>query len=378
MKTKVNFSKLQGRKDDTRFHSVAEFCRIVANECRNDIYGYFSSFYAAFVADTSTERKHESETNNDYRNRILRNAFQLVKSTPTKELKESTLYKTFSSKNQLFKLVRSISPAFYDTDLNHKFAKQQIIAFNTSKLTTERINEMLATGYKVVSLDIPKGVNVYFPNGKQLEIITKHFRTENGAFCEDETKGYYYNLLSETRKQRKEKFAEMKESSVFYLDKNENICTLVEHDKLNFATLYAYVSEYAQRENFAKVENQQQKERQKKVLFDMWKASKKLDASVSKAFNSLLDFRNKVAKEHKYAYIADENTRNLVVAGFIKLTTEYKAACQKRFADWKENENPFLQDTGKVLKVLTIQPAQPKADAKKKASAKKASNKKAA
>lgn len=380
MKTKVNYSKMQGRKDDKKFHSVAEFCRIVANDCTTDIYGYFVNFYAAFVADTSNERKHESETTNDFNNRVLRNALQAVKSMPTKELKESTLYKTFSSKNQLFKLVRSIMPAFYDTDNNHKFAKVQKVAFNTSKLSRERLNDMVSTGYKVLTLDIPKE-NANYPNGKRVEIVTKHFKTENGLFDETLTKGYYYNLLSENRKQRKENFADMKESATFFFDANDNICTLVENDKLNFASLYAFVSEYAQRENFAKVENQQQKEKQRKVLFNLWKANKKLDASVSKTFNALLDFRCKVVAENNNTFIADENKRNLVVANFIKLTTEYKAACQKRFADWKESENGFLQDTANVVRLLTIQPA-PKTDAKKastkKGAAKKGTAKKAA
>ena len=380
MKTKVNFSKMQGRKDDKKFHSVAEFCRIVANDCVNDVYGYFMSFYAAFVADTSNERKHESETTNDFYNRVLRNSLQSVKSMSTKELKESALYKTFSSKNQLFKLLRTIMPAFYDVESNHKFAKVQKIAFNTSKLSRERLNDMIETGYKVLTLDIPKD-NANYPNGKRIEIVTKHFKTENGLFDETLTKGYYYNLLSETRKQRKENFADMKESTTFFFDANDNVCTLVENDKMNFATLYAFMSEYAQRENFAKVENQQQKERQKKTLFNLWKSNKKLDASVSKTFNALLDFRCKVVAENNNAFIADENKRNLVVANFIKLTTEYKAACQKRFVDWKENENGFLQDTANVVRLLTIQPA-PKADAKKgaakKGAAKKGAAKKAA
>ena len=375
MKTKVNFSKLQGRNDDKKFHSVAEFCRIVSNDCTNDIYGYFTSFYAAFLADTTSEKKHESETNNDFKNRVLRNAFQRVKSTPTKELKESALYKTFSSKNQLFKLVRSIMPAFYDNDYNHKFAKVQKVAFNTSKLSRERLNDLVSVGYKVFTLDIPAG-KCNQPKGKVVEIVTKHFKTENGIFDIDWTKCYYYDLLDESRKQRKEKFAEMKESSVFFFDENDNICTLVENDKLNFATLYAYISEYAQIENFAKVENQQQKEKQRKTLLNLFKANKKLDASVSKSFNALLDFRNKVVAENNNAFIADEIQRNLVVAGFIKLTTEYKAACQKRFADWKESENPFLQDTAKVARLLTIQPAPTKKDATKEASTKKGATKK--
>lgn len=368
MKAKVNFSKLQGRNDDKKFHSVAEFCRIVANDCTTDIYGYFTSFYAAFLADTTSEKKHESENNDDFKNRVLRNAFQRVKSTPTKELKESALYKTFSSKNQLFKLVRSIMPAFYDEDCNHKFAKVQKVAFNTSKLSRERVEELVSTGYKVFTLDIP-AEKCNHPNGKKVEIVTKVFKTENGSFDAELTKGYYYNLLDESRKQRKEKFAEFKESSVFFFDENDNICTLVENDKMNFATLYAFMSEYAQRENFAKVENQQQKEKQRKSLLNLFKANKKLDANVSKSFNALLDFRNKVVAENDNAFIADENKRNLVVAGFIKLTTEYKAACQKRFADWKESENPFLQDTANVVRMLTIQPA-------KKATGKKATTKK--
>lgn len=348
MKTKINFSKLQGRNDDKKFHSVAEFCRIVANDCANDIYGYFTSFYAAFVADTSSAKKDANESISDFQKRVLRNAFQSVKSTPTKELKESALYKTFSSKNQLFKLVRSIMPAFYDAENNHKFAKVQTIGFNAEKLSSERINEMKETGYKVITLQ---------RNNKNVSIITKHFKTEDGVFSQSETEKYFFEQRKAQRKQRVNKFADMIESSVFFFDANENVCTLVENDKMNFATLYAYVSEYAQRENFAKVENQQQKEKQRKTLLNLFKVNKKLDASVSKSFNALLDFRNKVVAENNNAFIADENQRNLVVAGFIKLTTEYKAACQKRFTDWKESENPFLQDTANVVRLLTIQPA---------------------
>ena len=88
-----------------------------------------------------------------------------------------------------------------------------------------------------------------------------------------------------------------------------------------------------------------------------------------------MSYRNKVSKEHNNQFITDENKRNLVVAGFIKLTTEYKAACQKRFADWKESENEFLKDTAKVVHALTIQPVQPKAATKKKASTKKETKK---
>ena len=356
MKTKVNFSVSQGRKDDKKFHSVSEFCRIVANDCTNDIYGYFTSFYAAFLADTSNEKKHESESNTDFKNRVLRVSFQRVKSISTKDLKESTLYKTFSSKNQLFKLIRSIMPAFYDDENNHKFAKVQKIAFNTSNLTKEQIQNFLDAGYKLVVLDIPAG-KCNQPKGKVIEIITKHFKTENGVFDEYLTKGWYYNKLDdETRKQRKEKFADMKESTIYFFDEKENICTLVENDKMNFQTMYSYISEYAQRENFAKVESQQQKEKKTNFQKKQMKNNQKFDDEISRTFNKLLEYRNKVSKEHKNQYITEENDRNLVLAGFIKYTTEYKKACQKRFENWNENENEFLKDTGKVVHILTNKP----------------------
>ena len=89
MKTKLNYSKYQGRLDDKKFHSVAEFCRLVANDTVLDVYGYFSNFYASFIADTMKTQKHESENANEYRQRVLRNAFNQVKSTPTKVLKET-------------------------------------------------------------------------------------------------------------------------------------------------------------------------------------------------------------------------------------------------------------------------------------------------
>ena len=379
MKTNVRFSTLQGRKDDAKFHSVAEFCRIVANDVNLDIYGYFSSFYAAFIADTSSERKHESESGTDFVKRVMNNAYMKAKSTPTKVLKETELYKIFSSKNQLFKLVRTINPCFYDTENKHQFAKNKVVAFNAAKFSTEKINDFVTAGCVSVVLDIPE--SKYFPNGKQLTILTKCYKTENGSFSNDATLQHYYTKLSSERKQRKEKFADIAESSIYYLDANENICTLVANDKMNFQMMYAYISEYAQRKNIAKVSLQQEKERKENFQKKTLKAQQKFDAGISKAFNALLDYRNKVAKENKYQYIADENTRNLVVAGFIKLTTEYKAACQKRFADWKESENGFLQDTANVVRLLTIQPA-PKADAKKastkKGAAKKGTAKKAA
>ena len=375
MKTNVRFSTLQGRKDDAKIHSVAEFCRIVANDVNVDVYGYFASFYAAFIADTSSERKHESESGSEYVKRVMNNAYMKAKSTPTKVLKETELFKVFSSKNQLFKLVRTISPCFYDTENKHQFAKNKVIAFNAEKFSTEKINDFVTAGYVSVVLDIP--VSKYFPNGKQLTILTKCYKTENGTFSNDATLQHYYTNLSEERKQRKEKFADIAESSVYYLDANENICTLVANDKMNFRLMYAYISEYAQR-NIAKVSLQQEKERKENFQKKTLKAQQKFDAGISKAFNTLLDYRNKVAKENKNQYIADENARNLVVAGFIKLTTEYKVACQKRFADWKETENEFLKDTGKVVQLLTIQPVQPKAASKKKGVAKKETAKKAA
>lgn len=376
MKTSIRFSKLQGRKDDAKFHTVAEFCRIVANDVNLDIYGYFTSFYAAFIADTSNDKKHNSESANDFIKRIMNNAYMKAKSTPTKELKETELYKVFCSKNQLFKLVRTISPCFYDTDNKHQFAKNKVVAFNAAKFSTEKIDDFIKAGYVSVMLDIPE--SKYFPNGKQLTILTKCYKTESGSFSNDATLQHYYTKLSTERKQRKEKFTEITESSIYYLDANENICTLVANDKMNFQIMYAYISEYAQRQNIAKVSLQQEKEKKENFQKKNLKAQQKFDAGISKTFNALLDFRNKVAKENNFQYITDENTRNLVVAGFIKLTTEYKAACQKRFADWKETDNEFLKDTGKVVQLLTVTPVQPKAASNKKAAAKKGTAKKAA
>lgn len=373
MKTNVRFSKMQGRNDDKKFHSVAEFCRIVANDVNTDIYGYFASFYAAFIADTLQEKKRTEESQNDFIKRVMNKAYQTAKSTPTKELKETELYKTFSSKNQLFKLVRTISPCFYDENGKHLFAKVQKVAFNAAKLSTEKINDFIKVGYVSVVLDIPVGK--YFPNGKQMTILTKCYKTENGIFDNDATLQHYYNNLSTERKQRKDKFADLKGSAIYFLDDNDNICTLVENDKMNFATLYAYVSEYAQLQNIEKVSLQQQKEKKEKFQKETIKNQFKFDAAISKAFNALLSYRNKVSKEYNNQFIADENKRNLVVAGFIKLTTEYKAACQKRFTDWKESENEFLKDTAKVVHALTIQPVQPKAATKKKTSTKKETKK---
>ena len=375
MKTNVRFSKMQGRNDDKKFHSVAEFCRIVANDVNTDIYGYFANFYAAFIADTLQEKKRTEESQNDFIKRVMNKAYQTAKSTPTKELKETELYKTFSSKNQLFKLVRTISPCFYDENGKHLFAKVQKVAFNTGKLSKETLSEYVKTGYQVFTLDIPADTNKNFPKGKKVEICTKVFKTENGVFDICLSRGLYYQNLENTRKQRKEKFANLYESSIFFFDDNDNICTLVENDKMNFATLYAYVSEYAQLQNIEKVSLQQQKEKKEKFQKETIKNQFKFDAAISKAFNALLSYRNKVSKEHNYQFIADENQRNLVVAGFIKLTTEYKAACQKRFADWKESENEFLKDTAKVVHALSIQPEQPKAATKKKTSTKKETKK---
>lgn len=362
MKTSVFFSKLQGKRDDAKFHSVAEFCRIVSNDCAADIYGYFSRFYAAYIADVEKEKKSEGETRDEFTKRVLRKAETKVKSMKTAELKETALYKTFSSKNQLFKLVRTISPCFYDEDGKHLFARIQRIAINTSKLTREQITDYLEQGYIVITLDIP--------NGKKVEIVTRLQKTENGVFSESLTKGYFYNKLEETRKQRKEKFADLEDSTVFFFDEDNNICTLKEYDKMNFTLLYSYVSEYAQRENFARVQTQQQMEKKVKAQKDTLKANQRFDEKISVAFNKLLDYRNKVNQEYKGQYITNENNRNLVTANFIKLITEYKAACQKRFADWKENENEFLTDTKQVFTILTtakIEKKTGKKTAKKKA-----------
>lgn len=361
MKAKVYFSKVQGRNDDKKFHTVAEFCRIVANDVVTDLNGYFLNFYAAYIADTTESKKADSETSADFQNKVFRKAFQDAKSTPVKELQDTELYKIFSSKNQLFKLVRSIMPAYYDAEGCHKFAKSKILAFKKSKLSLEHSNEMQETGYFVIAI-------------KETEYLTKHYQTKDGVFDKDATEKHYTEKLQEQRKQRKVKFSEMTESSIFYLDANDNICTLVDNDKMNFATLYAYVSEYSQRENYTKIATQQQKEKQRKQQLNLLTSTKKLDEKVSSAFNKLLSFRTKVKAEYKNQYIADENKRNLVLADFIRYTTEYKAACQKRFADWKENENPFLQDTGKVVRMLTTQPAV-KTAAKKTASTKKETKK---
>ena len=352
MKTKLNYSKYQGRLDDKKFHSVAEFCRLVANDTVLDVYGYFSNFYASFIADTMKTQKHESENANEYRQRVLRNAFNQVKSTPTKVLKETELYKIFASKNQLFKLIRTISPCFYDLDGNHKFAKRTIVAFNTSKITKERTNDMINSGYKVVTLDIPKTAN--FPNGKKVEIITKHFKTENGVFDKDLTLGEFYNRLDKVRKQRKDKFSELKETPEYFFDDNDNVVTLTENDKMNFVTLYAYISEYAQIENFKKVATIQENEKRQKSLLNLWNATKKLDTKVSIAFNKVLDYRTKVQSEYKNAYIQDDCKREVVLGMFTKLLAEYKAECKKRFADWNESENAFISDTSKVVRVLCI------------------------
>lgn len=373
MKTNVRFSKIQGRNDDKKFHSTSEFCRIVANDVITDVYGYFTSFYAAFIADTLGEKKRTEENNDDYVKRVMNKVYQKVKSTPTKELKETALYKTFSSKNQLFKLVRTISPCYYDEENRHRFAKVQKVAFNAAKLSTEKINDLIKVGYASVVLDIP--VSNYFPNGKQMTILTKCYKTDNGIFDNDKTLQHYYKKLSEERKQRKDKFLDLKDSAIYFFDENDNICTLVENDKMNFATLYAYISEYAQLQNISKISLQQEKEKKEKHQKEMIKNQFKFDAAISKAFNALLSYRNKVAKENNNQYITDENKRNLAVAGFIKLTTEYKAACQKRFADWKETDNEFLKDTANVVRTLTIEPAQPKAASKKKASTKKETKK---
>lgn len=370
MKTKLNYSKYQGRLDDKKFHSVSEFCRIVANDTNLDCYGYFSNFYASFIADSMQTKKHESENANEYRNRVLRNAFQKVKSMSTKELKGTELFKIFSSKNQLFKLIRSISPCFYNQDGKHKFAKRTIIAFNTSKQTKERTNEMIHSGYKVLTLDIPKTDN--FPNGKKVEIVTKYFVTEDGVYNEFLSKGEFYGRLDNVRKQRKDKFAECKESPEFFFDANDNIVTLTESDKMNFATLYAYISEYAQIENFKKVETIQETEKRKKTLLNLWNANKKLDTKVSLAFNKVLDYRTKVQTEFKNAYIQDDCKREIVLGTFTKLLAEYKNECKKRFTDWNESENEFISDTAKVIRILCMdKPKEKKQSRKGKNSVKK-------
>ena len=357
MKTNVFFSKLQGKKDDAKLHTVSEFCRIVANDCCIDIYGYFSRFYSAYISDIENEKKNENENRNDFLLRVQRKAENKIKRMKTAELRESNLFKIFSSKNQLFKLIRTISPCFYDENGNHQFARIFRVATNTSKLTREQIADLLESGNIILNLDIP--------GGKKVEIVTKLYQTENGLYSETLTKGYYYNKLGETRKQRKEKFAELKESSVFFWDKDNNICTLKPYDKMNFQMLYSYISEYAQRENFARVQTQQQKEKKIKSQKETIKANSHFDEQISKSFNKLFEYRNKVKLEHKNTYIQDENTRNLVTANFIKLITEYKLACKKRFPDWKESENDFLADTKTVFSNLTEIPLQTKKTTKK-------------
>lgn len=363
MKTNLTFSNLQGRKDDAKLHTVSEFCRIVANETATDLYGYFSNFYAAFLADSYKEQKQENETVSDFRNRLMRKAFQQVKSTKTSDLKNTDLYKIFVSKNQLFKLVRTISPCFYDDEMKHKFAKRKVIAFNTKNLTSEQVKDYTNVGYKVFTLKLEQGVKVF-------EFITKEFKTVDGAFSANETADFYTLMLNKQRKQRKDKFEEIKETGVYFFDAKENISTMVEHDKMNFRTMYTYISEYAQKQNFEKVQNQQDKERREKTQKDMMKASKKLDAAVSTAFNKLLDWKMKAQQEN--GYITDETKRNLLQADAIRLTALYKDACRKRFADWNEAENGLLSDVSVLVRKLTIDA--PKA----KKTTKTAKNKKAA
>lgn len=376
MKANVRFTKLQGRTDDKKFHSVSEFCRIVANDVNLDVYNYFVSFYAAFIADTNKETKHTTESNDDFVKRVMNKAFNAAKNTPTSQLKETDLYKIFSSKNQLFKLIRTISPAFYDDDFKHQFAAKKMIAQNTAKISSEKVKDLEKSGAKRFTLKVQTGViesvtGVKEPAYKVVELVTKDFKTIGGVYSESMTNRYYLDNFAKQRKQRKEKFADLKESSVFFFDSNDNVCTLVSKDQMNFSLMYAYVSEYAQRENFAKVDLQQQKEKKEKQQKETIKNNRKFDAAISKAFNALLEYRNKVAKKYSLQYISDDNNRNLVVAGFIKHTTEYKAACQKRFSNWCESDNEFLKDCAKVLHALTKEPAAANKDQKKKRSTKK-------
>lgn len=361
MKTKVTYSTFQGKKDDVKFHSVSEFCRLVANETLTDCYGYFVNFYAAFIADSSNEKKQENETVLDFRNRVMRKAFQQVKSTKTSDLKETELYKIFSSKNQLFKLVRTIAPCYYDNEMKHKFAKRKILALNVAKLNSEQITDYKNTGYKEIALK---------QGNKEMRFITKHFNTLDGVFSSDETEKHFSAMLQQVRKQRKDKFAELKETGIYFFDANENICTMFEYDKMNFATMYTYVSEYAQKQNFEKVKNQQEKEKKTKFQLDILKSNRKLDAEISKAFNKLLDFKNKLNKEYK-EYITDETKRNLLQAESIKLVTIYKDAIKKRFGDFNENENSFLCEIANMMRKLTIDAPKQKQSNSKKNSLKK-------
>lgn len=361
MKTKVNYSAFQGKKDDAKMHSVSEFCRLVANETVLDCYGYFMNFYAAFLADSSNEKKQENETVSDFKNRVMRKAFQQVKSTKTSELKETELYKIFSSKNQLFKLVRTIAPCYYDDEMKHKFAKRKIIALNIAKLNSEQITEYKNTGYKEITLK---------QENKEMRFITKHFKTLDGSFSSDETENYFSAMLQQVRKQRKDKFAELKETGIYFFDANENICTMFEYDKMNFATMYVYISEYAQKQNFEKVQNQQEKEKRKKMQLSLLKSNKKLDAAISTAFNKLVDFKMQALKEYK-EYITDETKRNLLQAQSMKLVTLYKDAIKKRFGNFNEKENGFLSDVANMMRKLTIDAPKQKRSNSKKNSPKK-------
>lgn len=361
MKTKVTYSAFQGKKDDAKFHSVSEFCRLVANETSTDCYGYFMNFYAAFLADSSNEKKQENETVSDFRNRVMRKAFQQVKSTKTSELKETELYKIFSSKNQLFKLVRTIAPCYYDGEMKHKFAKRKIIALNVAKLNSEQITEYKNTGFKEITLQ---------HDNKEMRFITKHFKTLEGAFSSDETEKYFSAMLQQVRKQRKDKFAELKETGIYFFDANENICTMFEYDKMNFATMYVYISEYAQKQNFEKVKNQQENEKRTKTQLNLLRANKKLDTAISTAFNKLVDFKMQTSKEYK-EYITDETKRNLLQAQSMKLVTLYKDAIKKRIGDFNENENGLLSDIANMMRKLTIDAPKQKRSNSKKNSLKK-------
>lgn len=357
-KVKTMFSKMQGKRDDAKFKTVAEFCRVVANETLKDCYGYFTSFYAAFIADTLYVRRDANETTQQHKERVLQKALQLAKSTPTKELKQHFLYGVFSSKNQLFKLVRNIAPAYYNDKNKHLFAKQKTVAFNAAKYTSETAKEMQNNGFQLITLQ---------RNGKEIVLLTKRVLTKDGIFSVEKTLSHYNEKLQEKRMQRKERFAEMKETTVYYWDANDNICTLVADDKLNFEMLYTYISEYAQRNNFERVQLSSDKEakrnRQRKLIASI----QKQDEKVSKTFAELLQYRNNVNKENNGLFVEDETKRQLIIANFVRMVALYKDACNKRFENWDEKENGFLQDTFAVWDKLTKQ-QQPVADGAKVAS----------
>lgn len=362
MKAKVTFSKIRGKQDDQKLHSVAEFCRIVANECSRDIYGYFSSFYSAFIADTMLVKRNENENTKSYHQRVLAAAEKHTKSTSTKDLQNSDLYQIFSSKNQLFKLCRTILPAFYTEEMQHRFAKVAKVAFFADNYTKEEQKDLFADFY-LITLQI---------DGKEKDYYTKKVLYTDTKVDQKKTAARFAELLQAERKQRKANFAEMKESSIYFVDtKTQNICTLVDHDKLNFQTLYSLVSEYAQRKNFDKVASQQEREKNKKAQKEIIAANQRNFDRVAGAFSDLLKYKNDQINKYKGAYIADDAARLKVEAGFIEREKKYINLCCKSFESFNAKENPFLADIAAAIKVL----CKDKPAASKKASSKPAASK---